>query len=218
MLSRPSLCGACATSKGEQAILDAAVRLFSEHGFAGVSMRSVASEAGVSKSNIYHHFASKEALYLAIMKSSAESLSEMVENLAEGKGEFEGRLREFASAHLAHLFDNAMTLRLMLRELFSGAAEMQRVMVEQVVGGIFERLITIFKKGQEVGLLRPGVDPGLCAFLILGSDLFYFQSHDLNQYPPLDKYARTPEQFSEEVMDIILHGMLIPNMERSNQS
>ena len=218
MLSRSSLCGANVTSKGEKAILDAAVRLFSEHGFDGVSMRTVAREAGVSKSNIYHHFASKDALYLAIMQSSAETLSEMIENLAEGKGAIEGRLREFARAHLQHLFNNAMTVRLSMRELFSGTVEMQRVMVEQVVGGIFERLITIFDKGQKAGLLRPGVDPGLCAFLILGSDMFYFQTYALNQHPPLDKYARSPEQFSEEVMDIILHGMLIEPEARSEQS
>jgi TetR/AcrR family transcriptional regulator len=218
MLSQATLSGVSAASKGEQAILDAAVRLFSEHGFDGVSMRTVAREAGVSKSNIYHHFRSKEALYLAIMQSSAQSLSEMIESLAEGKGAIEGRLREFARAHLTHLFNNAMTVRLMIRELFSGTAEMQRVMVEQVVGGIFERLITIFDKGQKAGLLRPGVDPGLCAFLILGSDLFYFQTNNLNQYPPLDKYARSPEQFSEEVMDIILHGMLIDPEVRSSKS
>jgi TetR/AcrR family transcriptional regulator len=209
MSSRQSLCGSIPSSKGEQAILDAAVRLFSEHGFDGVSMRTVAREAGVSKSNIYHHFESKEALYLAIMQSSAASLSGMIENLAVGKGAIEGRLREFARAHLAHLFDNAMTVRLMLRELLSGAEQMQKLMVEQVVGGIFERLINIFEKGQEAGLLRPGVDPGLCAFLILGSDLFYFQTNPLNQYPPLDQYAHSPQQFSQEVMDIILHGMLI---------
>jgi TetR/AcrR family transcriptional regulator len=201
-------------SAGEKAILDTAVRLFSEHGFEGVSMRAVASEAGVSKSNIYHHFESKQALYLAIMQASAARLSEMVENLAEGKGAFDERLREFARAHLAHLFENATTVRLMLRELFAGTPRLQRAMVEQVVGGIFERLFNIFAKGQETGLLRPGLDPGLCAFLILGSDLFYFQTHDLEQYPPLDKYARPPERFSEEMMDIVLHGMLVQPSQR----
>ena len=60
-----------AHSAGEKAILETAVRLFSELGFEGVSMRTVAREAGVSKSNIYHHFESKEALYLAIIRSSA---------------------------------------------------------------------------------------------------------------------------------------------------
>ncbi|MBT8038673.1 MAG: TetR/AcrR family transcriptional regulator [Xanthomonadales bacterium] len=199
-------------SAGENAILEAAVRLFSRHGFEGVSMRAVAQEAGVSKSNIYHHFASKEALYLAIMQSSAGSLAEMVENLAEGRGGFDERLREFALAHLVHLIDNAMTMRLLLREVFTGDSRWQKIMVEQVVGGIFERLIGIFENGQKAGLLRPGVDPGLCALLILGIDLFHFQTRHLHQYPPLDRYAQSAEQFSSEMMDIILHGMLAPTV------
>lgn len=205
-------------SAGEQAILDAAIRLFSENGFDGVSMRGVALEAGVSKSNIYHHFESKEALYLAIMQSSAQSLSEMVETLAEGKGDFEQRLRKFAQVHLAHLFDNVMTVRLLLRELFSTDSKWQKIMAEQVVGGIFERLISIFENGQKAGLLRPGVDPGLCATMILGIDLFYFQSYQLKKYPPLNKFERPNEQFSEEMMDIILHGMLITAGQRSAES
>lgn len=199
-----------ANSAGEKAILDAAIRLFSEQGFDGVSMRGVAREAGVSKSNIYHHFESKETLYLAIMQASAQSLSEMVETLAEGKGDFEQRLRKFAQVHLAHLFENAMTVRLLLRELFSTESKWQKIMAEQVVGGIFERLISIFENGQKAGLLRAGVDPGLCATLILGIDLFYFQSYEMKKYPPLNKFERPDEQFSEEMMDIILHGMLIP--------
>ena len=138
----------------KEAILDAALRLFSENGFDGVSMRAVAREAGVSKSNIYHHFESKEALYLAIVKASAESLSEMVEALAEGAGEFDARLRKFTRAHLAHLFDQAATVRLFLRELFSEETRLQKLLVEQVIGGIFERMISIFAKGQEAGLLR----------------------------------------------------------------
>ena len=217
MLSCPMKCTAEAHSAGEKAILDAAIGLFSAHGFDGVSMRAVAREAGVSKSNIYHHFESKEALYLAIMQSSAESLSEMVENLAEGKGDFDERLREFASAHLKHLFENATAVRLLLRDMFFGAAKWQRAMVEQVVGGIFERLIRIFEKGQQAGLLRPGLDPVLCAFLSIGSDLFYFQTTDLRQYHPLDRYEMPLERFSEEIMDIILQGMLLPAPEGSIQ-
>jgi TetR/AcrR family transcriptional regulator len=199
-----------ARSAGEQAILDAAVRLFSESGFDGVSMRGVARAAGVSKSNIYHHFDSKEALYLAIMQASAAHLAGMVEQLAEGKGAFDRRLREFARAHLAHLFENAMTMRLMLRELFQGDAHWRKVMVEQVVGGIFERLIGIFEKGQQAGLLRPGLDPGTCAFLILGVDVFYFQTEDMQHYPPLEKYRLPRADFSDEIMDILLSGMLLP--------
>ena len=209
MNTNTALVGARRHCAGEQAILDAAVELFSRHGFDGVSMRTIAIQAGVSKSNIYHHFKSKEELYLAIMQSSAERFSDMVEALAEGKGSFDQRLRVFARSHLEHLFDNRMTVRLMLREVFGGEEKWRRILVDQVVGGIFQRLITIFEKGQEQGLLRPGLDPSLCAMQLLGADLFYFQAYKMLRVFPDVGHALDRDRYSEEMMNIILDGMLV---------
>lgn len=197
-------------SAGHKAILDAAARLFSEQGYDGVSMRQIAETARVSKANIYHHFQSKAELYLAILRSSADRLSALVENLAEGKGPFDQRLREFARAHLEHLFENAATVRLVLREAFSGDEEKARVLVEQVVGGIFDRLITIFREGQQAGALRQDLDPGLCAQLVMGSDLFYFQSIGMLRQIPEAKFADDRNGYSTEMMNVILNGMLAP--------
>jgi TetR/AcrR family transcriptional regulator len=196
-------------SAGELAILQAAAELFSEYGFDGVSMRRIAEAANVSKANIYHHFDSKEALYLAIMQASALKLSELVENLAEGKGTFGQRLRVFALAHLEHLFNNASTLRLLLREAFSSDEEKGRVLVERVVGDIFKRMVCIFEAGQESGDLRPELDPGLCAMLLMGGDLFYFQSHQLLKQLPEAGFAQDYRSYSREMMDVILNGMLV---------
>ena len=195
-------------SSGEQAILDAAVRLFSKHGFDGVSMRTIAQEAGVSKSNIYHHFRSKEELYLAIMQTSAARLSELVDTLAEGGGSFEQRLRDFARAHLEHLFGQAMTVRLLLREVFTGAEKWQRLLIDRVVGDIVRRLRAIFEKGQAEGALRPDIDPGLCAMQILGGDFFYFQSWSMLRFIPEVAFAQDRERYCTAMMDVLLGGML----------
>jgi AcrR family transcriptional regulator len=49
-------------------ILDAAERCFAERGFAGVSMREMASEAGLkNQASLYHHFRDKRALYEAVL-------------------------------------------------------------------------------------------------------------------------------------------------------
>src|SRR3954454_15655853 len=45
-----------------QLILETAIRLFEEKGYAGTTMRAVAAEAGVSPSNAYYWFASKDQL------------------------------------------------------------------------------------------------------------------------------------------------------------
>ncbi|MFW5735641.1 MAG: CerR family C-terminal domain-containing protein [Oceanidesulfovibrio sp.] len=48
-----------------QALLDAACRLFSEHGFDAVSTRMIAETAEVNLGGIHYHFGSKEQLYVA---------------------------------------------------------------------------------------------------------------------------------------------------------
>jgi TetR/AcrR family transcriptional regulator len=195
-------------SAGEIAILDAAVRLFSVYGYDGVSMRRIAEAAGVSKANIYHHFASKEALYFAIMRRSAEELTTLLENLAEGEGSFHRRLQAFAAAHLEHLFENAERVRLVLREAFSGDEEKTRAVVEQMVGGVVNRMIAIFEAGQQAGLLRADLDAALCAHLLMGADLFYFQAHGLLQQIPEAGFARHPGRYSKQMIDVLLNGML----------
>ncbi|MFC3716643.1 TetR/AcrR family transcriptional regulator [Luteimonas soli] len=55
------------------AILDAAKRMFTEHGFDRTSMDQIAGEAGVSKLTVYSHFGDKEALFAAAVKSHCEA-------------------------------------------------------------------------------------------------------------------------------------------------
>ncbi len=53
-------------------ILCAAKRLFPRHGYDGVSMDTIAAEAGVSKLTLYSHFKDKEALFTAAVHAVCE--------------------------------------------------------------------------------------------------------------------------------------------------
>ncbi|MEA1890213.1 MAG: helix-turn-helix domain-containing protein, partial [Pseudomonadota bacterium] len=66
---------------GEGAILDAAEILFAEKGFDAVSMRAIAEKADVSKANVFHHFGSKENLYLAVLRSAVTESSQILDEL-----------------------------------------------------------------------------------------------------------------------------------------
>ncbi len=56
------------------AILDAAKRMFTVHGFDGVSMDQIAAEAGVSKLTVYSHFGDKDALFFEAVSAKCEEL------------------------------------------------------------------------------------------------------------------------------------------------
>ncbi|MDA3626874.1 TetR/AcrR family transcriptional regulator [Saccharopolyspora sp. WRP15-2] len=48
-----------------QALVDSAVELFTEHGYAGTSLEEIARLARVTKGALYHHFGGKQALFEA---------------------------------------------------------------------------------------------------------------------------------------------------------
>jgi TetR/AcrR family transcriptional regulator len=195
-------------SAGEAAILDAAAKLFSEKGYDAVSMRGVAQEAKVSKANIYHHFESKEALYQAIVCASAVEMSNLVSELAAGRGSFNSRILNFAEQHLGHLEGNALSSRVILREAFSSNDERSKMLADEVYGGIFARLVSIFQEGQQAGVLRSDLDPALCATLLIGADVFFFQARAILQHLPDAIFAEKPALFSKQMVDVMLNGML----------
>jgi len=55
-------------SARREAILDAAIRLFADRGFRGVTTRELAAEVGVTEPVLYQHFPSKRDLYTAIIE------------------------------------------------------------------------------------------------------------------------------------------------------
>lgn len=64
-------------------LLAQALRLFARRGIDGVSIADLAEAAGVSKSNVLHHFRSKEALYGAALDRVGEELAERATRAAE---------------------------------------------------------------------------------------------------------------------------------------
>jgi AcrR family transcriptional regulator len=59
-------------------ILDAAIELFSIHGFSGVSMRDIARAVGIKESSIYNHFPGKDAILEEIFNLYQDEYARLV--------------------------------------------------------------------------------------------------------------------------------------------
>lgn len=62
-------------------ILDAAARLFVEHGFAGTSTRMIAEQAGMRQASMYYHFAGKDEIVVELLATSVRPSLEVVRSL-----------------------------------------------------------------------------------------------------------------------------------------
>jgi len=60
-------------------IIDSAIKLFSARGFNAASVDDICVEAGVSKGGFYHHFESKQALFLALLDGWLQTIDNAIE-------------------------------------------------------------------------------------------------------------------------------------------
>ena len=79
------------TSEDRRAeILRAARTVFAQHGFDGASTAVIAAKAGCSEPTLYKHFASKQALFAAVLADAGLAMKAMVaDTLAELRTEIE---------------------------------------------------------------------------------------------------------------------------------
>lgn len=60
-------------------IMDSAIKLFSSHGYNKASVDDICAEAGISKGAFYHHFESKQALFLALLDGWLQTIDRSIE-------------------------------------------------------------------------------------------------------------------------------------------
>ncbi|BCJ37974.1 TetR family transcriptional regulator [Actinocatenispora thailandica] len=66
-----------------QRILDIALELFTERGFAGTSVADLAGRLGTSKAALYHHFRSKNEILAALLEAPTRRFDELVAQASE---------------------------------------------------------------------------------------------------------------------------------------
>jgi AcrR family transcriptional regulator len=102
------------------AIVEAARRVFAEHGLDGASVRLIARAAGYTPGAIYFYFPAKEHIYGDILSESLAALGRAVKDAAAAAPNAEARVRAASRALYAYYRDHADELALGLY-LFHGA-------------------------------------------------------------------------------------------------
>jgi AcrR family transcriptional regulator len=67
-------------------MLDAAMKLFVEYGFAGTSLQMIADDLGLTKAAIYYHFRTREHLLIALMEPILGEIRGVVEAAERRRG------------------------------------------------------------------------------------------------------------------------------------
>ena len=133
----PSRPAASRSAGGEDAgpstydrILDAAESGFAERGFAGTSLRDVATQVGIRIPSLYNHFPSKAELYKAVLTRAIGSIQQVLDGVVEGR--LSGDPRDVIGA-LMEVFQARPNIPPLIQyELLSGGEQLALVLDESL--------------------------------------------------------------------------------------
>ncbi len=96
-------------------ILDAAKKVYAQHGFRGATTRLIAIEAGVNEVTLFRTFGSKAALFEALMQ--AHVTQSPIPALPDNPVDPELEMTEWVSAVLGHMRENRALIRTSFGEI-----------------------------------------------------------------------------------------------------
>lgn len=194
-------------------VLDAALALFTEKGFAATRVEDIATRAGLSKGAVYLYFASKEAILEALVKRAvvpiADSALAVLTNYA-------GDPRPVISAALkivaARIADPALAPipRLMIREIinFPEFAQMYR---REVLDRVIPAVQRLIENGIAEGYFRR-VDPEMTLRSVIGPVVAHLMISELFGIQPADGLEMG--RLVDNHLTLLFEGLSAPGGER----
>jgi AcrR family transcriptional regulator len=196
------------SEKSKNAILEAALALFSTQGYRYTSTRDIAAAAGMSTGSLYHHFPEKEALFISLLNQYWEVIEspEFPFNKALIAGAFPDDLEALSRAAQ----ESMQAYRLYVNLIYIDVVEFEGKHVQKYYTEMPERFNTFLKLRYPGNTLEdklaPGFHPSTALMLVSLVFLQYFAVESLIGVPR--QFGMDSATAMNEVTRILHHGML----------
>ena len=151
----------------------AALAEFSNLGFGGARVDSIAKRAGVNKRMLYHYYGNKDDLFLYVLERAYEKIRHDEEKLdLENLGP-EDAVRELVMFTFRYHRDNPEFMRLLNNENLYQAEHIKKSKkIRQMHSPFVEMMKDVLQRGEAMGVFRKRVDP--VQFYITVASVAYF--------------------------------------------
>ncbi len=156
-----------ARSRG--ALLEAAARGLSTHGYANLVLEEVAREAGYTRGALYHQFKDKEDLALAVLRWADETWQREVGEPARAESDPVAALLAMARAHAVLCRRDIARVAVALRVEFGGRDHPIGRELARVQAGLVKRLARLIGAGRREGTIPPGPPARVVALAMIGA-------------------------------------------------
>lgn len=192
-----------------QELLDAALELFAEKGFAATRSEEVAARAGVAKGTLYLYYPSKEELLKAVIKQRlSNEIAAVAEHIGQRQDSTANLLTEVLTAWWIRVVDSptSAVFKLVITEV-RNFPEIAEYYVREVVEPGKQLVGRIVQRGIERGEFRPVDVPSAVLSIILPMIMLCLHKHSLGACVPSSTEV-DPHVFIRQHVELVLKGLL----------
>jgi len=187
-----------ATSGSRQKLIEATIELMSSRGFEAMGINSILEAAGVSKSNFYYHFKSKEDLCLAALDSMTDAFFSMSDPILLNKTLSPRRRLEKFLKGMAEMIESECCNKgcpfVNLATETSDFVPAFRERISQYFDRYQQRFADVIQEGIQQGEFRSDVSAKLAAQVLLAS---------MNGTIVLTKVHKRPQVMKENIKSFL---------------
>ncbi|NOZ60218.1 MAG: TetR/AcrR family transcriptional regulator [Calditrichaeota bacterium] len=184
-----------------QRILNAAARVFAEHGFYNSKISQIAKLAKVADGTIYLYFENKDDILITLFEEEmGKIIFEMKKVIAEKRG-FENKIRAFIDKHLSLIGENRELAEVMQIELRQSHKFMKNYSGTKF-SDYLNIISSIIVQGQKDGDVEPEIVPGI------GKRILFGALDEISSYWVLSKNKKYSLKMSARLIgDIFIAGI-----------
>ena len=149
-------------------IIRAATKIFAKKGFYQAKISEIAREAGVADGTIYIYFQNKDDILICLFE---EQMKDVLDNMVDQVSRLEDpakKLERFAFAHLRLIEQNKDMAEIIQVEVRQSGKFMKEYKNEKFTQYL-DLIAEIIKQGQETGVFRKDVIPGVAKRAFFGA-------------------------------------------------
>ena len=188
-------------------LLDAALRIFAERGYANTRLEDIAAAVGVTKGTIYHYFETKEDLLRkAIANNHDRVLLSLEKTLRERKGPVSATIRLYLRRAFGHSDPTRLSvLTLLVQGVAREAPDVYHRWLETGPARAWQILAELIEEGKASGEFRKDVDSEVVARVTISGLILQSAWQQFAEDAP--SIAIDRDQLIDSTSEFLLHGL-----------
>ena len=192
--------------RNRRMILDAALEVFSRHGYRGTTLDQIAAEAGLSKPNILYYFEGKEEIHVTLLNQLMENWLDPLIKL-DAHGDPRSEILGYVQRKLDMARDLPRESRLFASEILQGAPRMSPDL-QTHLKPLFDEKCAVIQRWIDQGDL-PALDPQHLIFSVWSTTQHY-ADFDAQVQVLLDRATDTHDKARQHLVQMFGALLTLP--------